>query len=84
MLRGRVSAGFRRLLLRHDRKVLKLCRWVGKSNPRFMYDLSVVRIEAVERYHGRITLVRPSESRVSWSDPPLGWGDVALEGVDVI
>ena len=49
-----------------------------------MYNLSVVRIEAVERYHGRITLVRPSESRVSSSDPPLGWGDIAFEGVDVI
>ena len=31
MLRGRVSGGVRRLLLRHDRKVLKLCRWV--ENP---------------------------------------------------
>jgi thioesterase domain-containing protein len=84
VLRNKVSIAYRDFLLRHWKPIFALCRKLGISSPHFMYNLSTVEVKNIEPYDGRIALFRPTHTIRPTTDPSLGWGCVALQGVDIV
>jgi amino acid adenylation domain-containing protein len=74
----------RRMILRHSAPLFRLCAKLGIKIPRFVDHLAAVRIEHLQPYPGKITLFRALETNQEHSDLALGWGDLAMEGVDVV
>jgi oxalate---CoA ligase len=64
-------------------------RWIGRSLPLFLRDKTRLMGEAADKdatssYPGRITLLRSSQSTFTrYKRWDLGWGRIAVGGVDV-
>jgi thioesterase domain-containing protein len=73
-----------RFVLRYGKLVLRLSQRLGVSAPHFLYNLSQLKLDSIAPYEGRITLFRATETDSQGSDPALGWGEVAKQGVDIV
>jgi amino acid adenylation domain-containing protein len=82
--RDRVSTSCRNFFLRHWKLVFEIRRLMGLSSPRFMYNLPSWKPDNVEPYDGQIRLFRPHLTNRPHIDTSLGWGEIALRGVDVV
>jgi amino acid adenylation domain-containing protein len=84
VLYERLVARRDRMLLRYWRIVFRLSQRLGVSSPHFMYNLSRLKLDALDPFEGRITLFRATELESVHADSTLGWADVAKQGVDVV
>lgn len=88
-----VGAGFRAVGWQAKYRAWQMARWffrwIGRSLPRFLRHTTRLMGEAADKdatssYPGRITLLRSSQSTFTrYERSDLGWGRIAVRGVDV-